>query len=789
MTGSSIGAQAGRRGRRGGRAGRADVAAGSTAQAAAGDAAARPGSAVPTLGFLPLLAVSAAIAPVALDPAWAQSASGQGSGSGQVVLDPVDVQGTGDRQANVMRDKPSVARLPTTVLDTPQVVDVINEEQMEQRGMVSLRDVVRQVPGITLNAGEGGGGSQPGDNFNIRGFSANGNVYTDGLGDIGIYNRDVFNLEAVEVFKGSSGVIFGRGGGGGVINMATKRPQSSPFISGEATVGTDSYYRATADVNQVITDNIALRINAMAMTRDIAERDEVYAKRWAFAPSITFGMQSDTSLTLDYLHQHEHNLYDNGVPYAYGNSQFENGTAPMPVTEYGISRNNFYGYSDDKEKVDADVFTARFEHAFDENLTLWNSTRIGHVTHERSYVALASGATSWAPNGCIGVSLQNCFLNVATGGRNGASLHYARDKSVWSVENQTTLGAEFQTGMLSHDLRATLGILWEDHDQQDYTTTGPGVNLNLVDPAFGNSGQQFVESTNLKSRVTDPSVSLYDRVGFGYGIFAIGNVRYERYSLNARNYNAAGVETSSNDQTTGLWTWQAALEYKPVETQTYYVSVSQAQLPLYDPNLDYSSAPAPDTKPEEARTYEIGAKYSLLNQQLGLGLSLFHMERTNMQVQIQNAPGVTVLDGRRVVNGAEVQVDGRITDRLSINFGYAFLDSRVDDPTSPNNGNEMMRTPRHSGSAWLTYTPLDNVTLGGGATYVGRRYTAEDNTRYMPAQWQFDAVASYRPLDHVEFQLNAINLTNELTYDGTHAARHVQPGVGRTILLSTKLNF
>lgn len=729
--------------------------------------------------MMPVLTLSAALA----GPARAQD-----SQDGSVLLAPINVEGAADER-NVLMDKPSVHRIPTTVQDTPQVINVIPEAVIEERQSIGLKDIVRGVPGITLNAGEGGGGSQPGDNFNIRGFSANGNIYTDGLSNIGIYNRDAFNLEAVEVFKGPSGSTFGRGGGGGTINLQTKTPKAGTFGDIETTAGTDDYLRGTVDLNVPLSEDIGFRLNGMGLTRDVAGRDEVYSQRWAVAPSITFGMRSDTSLTLDYLHQTEDNRYDNGVPYAFGNELFDGGTSPLPVTEHGVDRDNFYGYSDNFEAVEADVVTGRFEHRFNDTFTLWNATRAGRVSHQRDYVALTSGAGSWAPDGCIGVDIDDCFLNIQSGGRGGGTLHYARDKEVWMFENQATLGADFETGSLSHQLRATAGFLWEDHDQQNFQLEGLAPNLDLLDPDFGSSGQDKVETTSLETKIHSPSVALYDRVGLGGGFYFIGNVRYERYSLDTKTLDAAGNETDASDDTLGLWTYQAAIEYKPEQNQTYYISFASSQLPLYDANLDYSSSPDAEDEPEESRIIEIGAKHSLLGGQLGLGASLFHIERTNMRVENETQDGVDVLDGKRVVDGLELQADGRITDQLSINLGYAFLKSEVDDPSSPDDGNEMMRTPKHSASAWVVYSPLEEVKLGAGATYVGRRYTSEDNSRYMPSQWQFDAMASYQLTENVGLQFNAINLTDELTYDGTHTVRHVQPGIGRTFLLSTRFSF
>src|SRR5262245_13493365 len=174
----------------------------------------------------------------------------------------------------------------TPLRDIPQSVTVINSALMQAQGATSLADALRNVPGITMGAAEGG---TIGNNFNLRGFSARTDLYLDGMRDRGQFYRDVFSLDAIEVLQGPSSMLFGRGSTGGVINQVSKLPSLTPFATATTIVGTQPTYRATADYNHPIDETSAFRLAAMAQyyhsTRDIMEN-----KDGGIAPSLRLGI-------------------------------------------------------------------------------------------------------------------------------------------------------------------------------------------------------------------------------------------------------------------------------------------------------------------------------------------------------------------------------------------------------------------------------------------------------------------------------------------------------------------
>src|SRR6202000_3044479 len=274
------------------------------------------------------------------------------------------------------------------ILDTPQSINVIPAGVIKEQGVSNLADALKNVPGITLNAGEGG---THGDLINLRGFSAGDDYFMDGLRDTGLYDRDVFDYESVEVLKGPASTLFGRGSTGGVINQVLKAPELFPIADFSVTGGTNSEARVTGDVNYVLGDTTAVRVNLMGQTNMQEGRPFARSQRWGIAPSIAFGLGTDTTFTLKYLHQQEDNIPDYGIPFLFAK--------PAPV-----ARDTFYGLpADDRFKTDVDVVTGRFDHKFDDTWSMSDTIRYGHYWFDSRQTAAIYGTA-------------NCFTSPATAG-------------------------------------------------------------------------------------------------------------------------------------------------------------------------------------------------------------------------------------------------------------------------------------------------------------------------------------------------------------------------------------
>ncbi len=286
-----------------------------------------------------------------------------------IALEPVDVRGE-RREYRVT--EPSLFKFPDLIKDTPQAITVIPREVMREQTVFSLRESLRNVTGLSLNAGEGG---IQGDNLTLRGFSARNDLYLDGVRDWGSYTRDVFNLQAVEVLKGPSSVLFGRGSTGGLVNQVSKTPEGTSFAEASTTIGAPLQGRVTLDLNQRLASQAAARLNAMYYQGEVAGRDEVEFQRYGVAPSVTIGLTGPTRLTLSYLLQKEDSVPDNGLPYLFGR--------PAPV-----DRSTFYGLADhDFFRTTVHIATLRLDHTVSEAVRLRNTLRWASYHLEQEAVA------------------------------------------------------------------------------------------------------------------------------------------------------------------------------------------------------------------------------------------------------------------------------------------------------------------------------------------------------------------------------------------------------------------
>jgi catecholate siderophore receptor len=317
----------------------------------------------------------------------------------------------------------------TPLRDIPQTINVIPSELMEEQGATTLRDALRNVTGITFQAGEGG--TPAGDQMTIRGFSARTDMFVDGIRDTGGYSRDTFNLEQVEVAKGPSSAVSGRGSTGGSVNLVSKAPQTRASYGGTIDAGTAAFERSTADINQPLGhESAALRVNAMWTDGGVPRRDVAENQSWAVAPSLGLGLMSRMRVTLSYLHLDQNNMPDYGLPWV--------PAANVPLSEYAggqppVANSNFYGLrARDYEDIKNNIATADINHDFPNGFTLRNVTRYG-ATKRDSVITSPRFAS-----------------NASTDIRR-TDVKFCNQKDAIRA-NQTNLVGRFSAGGVQHDI-------------------------------------------------------------------------------------------------------------------------------------------------------------------------------------------------------------------------------------------------------------------------------------------------------------------------------------------------
>jgi len=687
-------------------------------------------------------------------PAPAQP-TGPEQGPGDVALPGVDVRG----QRNQFKiEEPSLYKLPAPIKDTPQSISVIPEQVLDERAMFTLRDALRTVPGISLAAGEGGG--RQGDNLTLRGFPAGNDVYIDGVRDLGQYARDTFNLESVEVLKGPSSVLFGRGSTGGVINQVSKSPKRTAFYEISGTVGSGPQGRATVDLNQPFGASAALRLDLMGFKGDTPGRDKVTSERWGVASSFAIGLNGPTRLIASYFYQGDDNVPDYGLPYLRG------GPARVDTESfYGLPRRDY-------EHDDIHIGSLRLEHDFNENLRLRSTLRLALI-ERGSLVSIPAivGTPGSLPLSAIQVS------------RTGTQ----RSQVDTSLLNTTELVARFDTWRFKHTLIAGFDASRENSTVRRYTFTGvpPTDLLNPIhDPDLSAMGR--VKNFDGTSGATSVGVYAVDEIALTEQWKIMGGLRYDLFDAGFRNM-FLGQKLSRTDEALSP---RAALVFLPTTWQTYYFSYGTS----FNPSAEALTLALNNsqTEPEKNETFELGAKWDLLDGALGIRTAVFRTYKNNARTT-DPVLGVQVTDGTQRVQGAEVEVVGRVRPGWNVWLSYAYLDSRILQSTDILNGvpiedKRIQNVPEHSASLWTTYDITPRWQVGGGAIFVDKRYANNDNLNVVPSYVRGDLSAAYRPIKPLELRLNVINVSDERYYDAIHPS-HVVPGNARTFLLTGTWRF
>ncbi|MDT3718663.1 TonB-dependent siderophore receptor [Pseudomonas oryzihabitans] len=651
----------------------------------------------------------------------------------------------GQAQQEGFKTEQSASRKYTApLLDTPQTVNTVPAQVIQDQQALSLRSVLSNVSGITFNAGEGGGGS--GDSINIRGFSANSNIQIDGLRDSTQNNRtDTFNLESVEVIKGPNSVFGGAGTTGGSINLISKKPQERQFTRIGAGLGTDSYRRLTLDTNQPLqgvgTDS-AFRLNLMAHENDVPSRDKVDRERWGIAPSLALGLSDDTRLTLSYFHQTDNNLPDYGVPVLNGKRLA------------GVDHEDYFGYSNiDHEDINNNVFTVELEHRFNDNLSLQNLTRYSRIQRD---------TVISAPQ-----------LRLIGGGRYlpGGPQGYGRDITSEMWTNQTNLTGNFDTLGLGHAFVLGAEFSREDYDRDTYTE-------NLVFPASGyslsNPPGRYAGPTNQQTTAL-VSNTLVDKAVYAFDTIALNDhwdvnlgLRYDWFDGDSdstpvsNGVRGAKTQLSSDD---GKLSGRAGLVFKPAPNGRIYVAYGTSFNPSAE-NLTTTgaglSATNQDLEPEKNKTWELGTKWEFLDRRLELDGALFRVEKTNARETL--ADNSIALVGEQRVQGIELGATGRLTQQWNVYANFTFLDSetlKAADTAAgrAREGQALANTPPRSFNLWTTYELPAGWRVGYGTRYVSERnLTSNDDGIKLDQYWLHNAMLGYRVNRNLDLQLNVNNL-------------------------------
>lgn len=715
-----------------------------------------------------------------------------------------------------------LSRMPDDVLHTPQTIDVVPQIVMQQQNVKSLDEALKNVPGITASVGEGEGG-MAGDQFLIRGFQAQNDIYENGLRDFGVYTRDSFDYERVVVIKGPSSQVFGNGTTGGAINIVTKTPTAKDHYRASFSGGSGNYYRGTLDINHKITDTIAFRITGMGNENDMIGRNSVYSHRWGIAPSITFGLGKKLNYTVEYFHQTDNRIPDYGVPILN-----KKGSYGKPATEYGVNRNNWYGTTLDADNSTVDMLTGRLQWEANRFITVSNDTRGG--LYSRYFSASQPGCSSNQLQDNNGQLSKGTSYNCNTDffGGNAAAAKLSRTGGVfgpnpyqqddWSIQNVLSAIAKFNTGSVRHQMVGGLDIMHVYDQRRNYAYNNPVDRqyVNLLNPSSYVPGLAVVDGSAApghlvntstagqklwkKGDATDIGLFLSEQAWVTPWFSIRAGLRWDHW---ISHYSMTGGVTNEKHpdqymgQTQDTINPNVSLMYTPNDHAMVYFTWSESTTPigLYVTN---SSEPmgtkTQNLKPERSRLYELGAKYSAFHDRIGFTASVFRLEKSNATMQDPDGGNNIISSGDAQRNqGLELSVSGQILRNWNMIATYARYDSLTTSSNTPANiGKQLQYVPRNQATVWTTYeiapSSSYNLLIGGGMTWREAVFVDQANTARVPANVEFDTVISHRFDNHWKIAMNGYNLANRLNY-GNLFQNRVTPSIGRAFLFNLSADY
>ncbi|MBI1392100.1 MAG: TonB-dependent siderophore receptor [Alphaproteobacteria bacterium] len=644
-------------------------------------------------------------------------------------------------------DAISATKAPTPLIDTPQSISVISGLQIEEQAFVEFSDILRYTPGASTGQGEGHR-----DQFTIRGQNTTADFFVDGLRDDVQYFRPLYNLERVEILRGSNALLFGRGGGGGVVNRVTKKPSTDgDFASGMASVDTFGSALLEGDVNYALSAGAAVRVNAyyeeLANHRDFFDGD-----RYAVNPTFSTKIGASTELQLSYEYVRDERVVDRGVPSLNGE--------PLRGRD-----NVFFGDPDQNQAaLTAHIARGRIDHRISEGFTA-NAT-IQFADYEKIY--------------------QNVFPIGFDATLNEVTFDGYRDPTErQNLIFQANLLGEFSTGPLGHTLLA--GIEYGDqstvNSRQDAVfaaTNDDIVTFAFADPLAVPVFSFPADSRSRSSEAAFLSFYLQDQIDLG-PVQLVAGIRYDRFEIDV--VDTLEVEDGAGDGNDGLlgrtdeeWSPRLGLIYKPVSDLSVYASYSRSFLPRSGEQFLGLDPVTEALAPEKFDNYEVGVKWDATDL-ISLTAAVFRLDRENGTTVDPTDPGNVLIIGSRT-EGFEAQVVGEATPWWTVSAGYSYLDASQRGNVSGGVvvNQELAQVPEHMFSIWNRIEATDRLSFGLGVTHQSSQFASISNAVELPSFARLDAAIYYRVTDGVRVQVNLENALDTDYFPAAHNDDNISTG-------------
>ncbi|HEY0626162.1 MAG TPA: TonB-dependent siderophore receptor [Allosphingosinicella sp.] len=679
---------------------------------------------------------------------------------------------TGQRPEYGAEKTCTATRTCTDIKDVPQAMTVISESQIEDQDLRSIADILTFVPGATPGTGEGNR-----DQITLRGNNTTADFFVDGIRDDVQYFRDLYNVDRVEVLRGSNAMIFGRGGGGGVVNRVTKRSSLNEYrefaISGDSEGGV----RLTGDLDQPLGLNAGLRVNGVYENGE-SFRPNVELERYAVNPTVGILAGPDTRIDLSYEFFHDRRTADRGLPSQNGD----------PVEGHDSV---FFG-DPDKSYADADVHIGTFavEHSFGEGLTLRNRTLYGD--YDKFYQNIyPSSAVS---GGTLSLSAYNDTITREN--------LFSQSDLVW--ENQLggidqTLLIGFELGRQESRQRRLNGFFAITGQANRRSSTpvpveSPTIDADVVFLPFNTTAPCTPPAIGLctPSNFTEGEASVtaiyvQDQIRLSPAFEIVAGLRFDRFSLDVTNLSN-NAEFSRTDE---LLSPRIGFIAKPMPDLSLYASYSRSYLPQSGDQFGSLDVTSEALEPEKFDNYEVGAKWEPVEGLLATA-AVYQLDRTNTRA-VDPVTNLTVLTGAQRSRGLELGLERSVSDRWQISAGYAWQKAEITERTTACNPAsqrcEVPLVPRHQFALWNRYDVSDALGLGLGVIARSKSFASISNNVTLPGYARVDAAVFYELADNIEAQVNIENLFGADYFPTAHNDNNIAPGAPTTARATLRFRF
>ena len=663
------------------------------------------------------------------------------------LAEPIIVIGQRDRRTT------SATKTDTPLQDVPQAISVVTAEQIAEQGLRSIGDVLRQVPGAQIASGEGHR-----DQIILRGQNTTADFFVDGIRDDVQYYRGLYNLDRVEVLKGPNAMIFGRGGGGGIVNRVTKKANGQGFAAGALSLDTHGAWAVEADVGAPIANGLSGRLNGVYETFD-SFRDHVDGRRVGLNPTLGWDVGDNTRIDLSYEYSHDRRTVDRGIPSKNGR--------PLKGAQA-----KFFGDEDvNRLHFDAHVGDLTIAHRFSDALRWTGKLRVG--TYDKFY-GNALAATAVSATDTVGIE----------------AYQSATERDALFIQND--LVADMTTGPVAHTL--LIGI---DHGRQDtfadrqdgFFDANGGVRRLTVPLAmsdelppitFRDDPSRRVTAADTDARAT--GIYVQDQAKIGRHVELVAGLRHDWFRLDYHNL----INDARLSRKDSLWSPRLGLVVKPSDAASLYASWSKSFLPQSGDQFSSLAANTATLAPEKFVNREIGAKYSPMAG-LDLTLAAYILKRSNTRVADPTDPTRFVLTGEQRSKGIEASASGKLTDRLSIYAAATVQKAEIRRATSAAPaGREIASVPRFTTSLWGRYDVTDRLGFGLGVYHQSKMFASVGNAVVVPGYTRVDAAAFIGLSDKLAVQVNVENLFDKDYIGAVHSDNNLTPGAPRTARLTLR---